>query len=120
MKIKGIDSMTLYEVQEEVANGGKFVVYSFCISFIVMSFKKTSAVYFVRGNENAFARGLPFMAISFLFGWWGLPWGIFYTIGCLFSCINGGKDVTDEVMQYLQRATSGHVFEFEPVTALAY
>lgn len=120
MKIKGIEGMTVAGLQDEVARGGKFVTYTYCISFIVMSFKKSSGIYFVKSNENAFVKGSPFTLISLLFGWWGIPWGIIYTFGCLFNNINGGKDVTDDAMQYLQQSTKGHVFEFEPAAALAY
>ena len=45
MKIKGIDGMTVAQIQEEVANGGKFVLYTYCISIVVMSFRRPSAIY---------------------------------------------------------------------------
>lgn len=120
MKIKGIAGMTIADLQDEVARGGKFVSYTYCFSFAVMSFKQTSAVYFISSNENAFVKGTPFNLMTLLFGWWGIPWGPIHTIGCLFHNINGGKDITEEVMQYLQQSTGGHVFEFEPQAALAY
>lgn len=119
MKIKGIEGMTVAEVQDEINRGGKFVLYTYCISIIVMSFKRPSSVYFIKSNENAFVKGLPFSLISLLFGWWGIPWGIIYTIGCLFSNIGGGKNVTKEVMQSIQQTTNGHVFEFETAETLA-
>jgi hypothetical protein len=119
MKIKGIEGMTVAEVQEEVNRGGKFVLYTYCFSIIVMSFKRPSSIYFIKNDENAFVKGLPFSLLSFVFGWWGIPWGIIYTLGCLFSNIGGGKNVTNEVMQSLQQSTGGHVFEFEAAKQLA-
>ncbi|WP_121354631.1 hypothetical protein [Flavisolibacter nicotianae] len=113
MKIKGIDGLTVSQIQNEVDGGGKFVFYSYCFSLVVMTFKKTSAVYFIRENESAFLKGTPFTLISFLFGWWGIPWGIIYTIGSLVTNLGGGKNVTAEVLQLLHKQTSGHVFEFE-------
>lgn len=119
MKIKGIEGMTIAQVQSEVANGGRFVVYTYCISIVVLSFKRPSAVYFIKRGDNAFAKGLPFTLVSLLLGWWGIPWGIVYTIGALVTNTGGGKDVTAGVVQALQKQTGGHVFEFEKAGALA-
>lgn len=113
MKIKGIEGLTVAQLQSEVANGGKFVVYTYCISVILLSFKRSSSIYFVKAGENAFVKGLPFTLLSAVLGWWGIPWGIIYTIGALVTNISGGKDVTADVMKVLQQQTGGHVFEFE-------
>lgn len=113
MKINGIEGLAVADIQEEINNGGKFVFYTYCFSFIVMSYKQRSGVYFVGSNENAFVKGLPFAFISLLFGWWGIPWGIVYTLESLFTNIGGGKNVTDEVMKSIQQRTDGYVFEFE-------
>jgi hypothetical protein len=120
MKIKGIEGMTVAEVQDEVNRGGEFVVYTYCISIIVMSFKRPSGIYFIKSGESAFVKGLPFTLLSFFLGWWGIPWGILYTFGCLFTNIGGGKNVTADVMQALQHSTNGHVFEFERSGQLAH
>jgi hypothetical protein len=119
MKMKGIDGLTVTEIQNEVANGGKFVLYTYCISIVVLSFKRSSAIYFIRSGENAFVKGLPFTLISLVLGWWGIPWGIIYTIRCLANNFGGGKDVTAEIMKSVHRQTSGHVFDFENKEALA-
>lgn len=113
MKIKGIEGMGIAELQDEIAKGGKFRLYAYCVSIIVMSFKRSSSIHFIKHDENAFVKGLPYTATSFLLGWWGIPWGIIYTIGCLSSNISGGKNVTTEVMQAIGQQTNGHVFEFE-------
>ncbi len=117
MKIKGIEGMTVAQVQNEVANGGKFVLYQYCISIVVMSFKRPSAIYYIKGDESAVAKGLPFSLISLLLGWWGIPWGIIYTIGSFVTNFGGGKDVTAELMTSMHQQTSGHVFEFESADA---
>ncbi|HET7899338.1 MAG TPA: hypothetical protein VFL47_16740 [Flavisolibacter sp.] len=119
MKVKGIEGMTVTQIQDEITNGGKFVVYTYCISLVVMSFKRPSAVYFIKRGENAFVKGLPFTLVSLVLGWWGIPWGIIYTIGSLVTNIGGGKNVTDALMKTLHQQTGGHVFEFEAPAALA-
>lgn len=113
MKMKGIEGMTVAEIQDEVAKGGKFVLYTYCISVVVMSFRRPSAIYFIKQGENAFVKGLPFTLLSLVLGWWGIPWGIIYTVGCLIRNIGGGKNVTEEVLKSLHQQTAGHVFEFE-------
>ncbi len=111
--------MTVAQVQHEVFNGGKFVLYTYCISVLVLSFKRPSTVYFIKEGESAVSKGLPFSFISLVLGWWGIPWGIIYTIGSFITNFGGGKNVTDDVMKALQQQTGGHVFEFEASGALA-
>jgi hypothetical protein len=120
MRIKGIKGMTVVDLQDDIANGGKFVVYTYCLSLLVISFKRSTNIYFIKSTENAFRKGLPYSLISLLFGWWGIPWGIMYTCTSLFTNIKGGKDVTTKALHFLQQPTRGHVFEFEPVATLAY
>ncbi|WP_245840625.1 hypothetical protein [Ohtaekwangia koreensis] len=36
--------------------------------------------------------------MTFLLGWWGIPWGPIYSIGSLVHNLNGGKDVTQEIL----------------------
>ncbi|WP_438433674.1 hypothetical protein [Gorillibacterium sp. sgz500922] len=98
MKMIGVEGMTVDQVQQEINLGGKFVVYQFCISILVMTFKRSSDIYFVRHHENRVGKGMKFTILSFLLGWWGIPWGPIYTIGALTRNFKGGQDVTDEVM----------------------
>jgi len=100
-KIVGVEGMTVAQVSAEVQAGARFVFYQFCISILVMSFKRSSSIYFIRAGEGAFPKGLPFTAISLLLGWWGIPWGPIWTIGTIITNFNGGKDVTQEVLRSL-------------------
>lgn len=113
MKIKGIDGMMIKDVQDEVMSGGKFVIYSYCISIIVMTFRRGSDIYFIKSNESAVAKGLVWSLISMLFGWWGIPWGFIYTPAALFTNFSGGKDVTEQVMAFIYSQTNGPVFDYE-------
>ena len=98
MEIKGVSGMTREQVQLEVASGARFVVFQYCISVILMTFRRGSAVHFVRPNEGTMGRGLPFTFLTLLLGWWGIPWGPIYSIQSLVTNLAGGKDVTREVM----------------------
>jgi len=105
MKIKNIDGLSAEDLQQEVKEGGKFIYYPFAISLVVVTFKRVSGVYLVRGKENAVTKGLGFTLISLLFGWWGFPYGPKYTIDSIRTNLKGGKDVTEEVMA----TVAGHV-----------
>jgi hypothetical protein len=101
MKIVGIEGMTSDQLQQAVTQGGRFVVYQYCISVLVMSFKRSSSVHFVPAGESAFKPGAKFVALSLLAGWWGFPWGPIWTISTVFSNSRGGIDVTSEVLTAL-------------------
>jgi hypothetical protein len=103
MKIIGTEGMTQQNIQDELQQGGKFVTYAYCISIIIMTFRRSSDIYFLKYNEGAVKKGLKFTILSALLGWWGIPWGPIYTIGALVTNLGGGKDVTQEVMQSLNQ-----------------
>lgn len=86
------------ELQAELAQGGKFVMYQYCISLLIITFKRSSNVYFISHDQNAAVKGLPFTLLSLVLGWWGIPWGPIYTIQSLWVNLQGGKDVTQEVL----------------------
>ena len=101
MKINGIDGLTNEQISEDLTNGGKFVMYRYTISIIVLTFRRTSDIYFIRPGQNAVVKGLGWTALTFLLGWWGIPWGPIYTVGSLGTNLSGGKDVTKEIAHSL-------------------
>ena len=81
--------------------GGRFVVYEYCVSIVIMTFRRPSDIYFIRAGERSVA-GFGFTLLTLFLGWWGFPWGPIYTIGVLITNLSGGKDVTAEVVASLQ------------------
>lgn len=65
MQIKGLESMTVEELNRELANGARFVIYQYAISVVILSFK--------RGSDTPAA------------GWWGIPFGPIFSLIALFS-----------------------------------
>ena len=106
-KIVGIDGMTVGDLAAEIQLGGKFVVFQYCISVIIMTFKRSSNVYFIRSNESAAFKGLPFTLLSLVLGWWGIPWGPIYTMDSIITNSGGGKDVTGEMLSSIRAGVSG-------------
>ena len=99
MDIKGLEGLAAQDVVNEVQRGGRFVIFSYTISIIIMTFKQPTSIYFLRSGEGAFVPSLPFLMITCCFGWWGFPFGPIYSIWSLVENLGGGKDVTREIMQ---------------------
>jgi len=102
MAIVGLGNLTLEDLRLELARGGRFVVFLYCISILIMTFKRPSDVHFVRSGESTLGRSLGYTLLSLVLGWWGFPWGPIYTIEALFTNLGGGKDVTAEVVASLR------------------
>ena len=107
MKILGTEGMTVTEINDELSRGARFVLYQYCVSVIIMTFKRSSDIYFVKSHENAVVKGLSWTLLSSLLGWWGIPWGPIYTVGSLATNLKGGKDVTKEVLRSLNNQSPG-------------
>ena len=98
MAIQGIEGLSQAELQSELAKGGRFVVFSYCISLLVVTFQRSSEVHFIRAGESAFAKSLPYTLLSLFLGWWGFPFGLIFTPMAIYSNLTGGKDVTAQVL----------------------
>jgi len=98
MKIQGTEGLTTQEINDELANGAKFVVYRYCISVIILTFRRNSDIYFIRSGQNSVVKGLGWTFLTLFLGWWGIPWGPIYSVGCLSNNLTGGKDVTKEIV----------------------
>ena len=100
---KDIAGLTAADLESQLAAGGRFVFYEFCISFILLTLRRQSAVCFLRAGDRGIVRGLPYCLLSLFFGWWGVPWGIIYTPLTLFTNVRGGCDVTAQLRDVLAR-----------------
>lgn len=101
-KIRGINGMKQGELEFEMQRGAKFVHFQYCISIVLLTFRRASDIYFIRQGENARVKGLPFTLLSLVAGWWGIPWGPIYTIQSVYNNSCGGKDVTQAVVNSLR------------------
>ena len=98
MKIIGVEGIAPADLQQELQRGARFVIYQYCISVIVMTFKRGTDIYFVRADQNRVVRGLPWTLLSLVLGWWGIPWGPIFTVQALYLNLGGGRDVTEQVL----------------------
>jgi hypothetical protein len=101
VKIQGIDGLSQSELDFELQRGAKFVLFQYCVSVVVLTFKRSSDIYFIRSGQSAAGKGLPFTLLSIVAGWWGIPWGPIYTVQSIYNNLQGGKDVTQQVRNSL-------------------
>jgi hypothetical protein len=101
MQINGIEGLSTSQIKAEIERGAKFVKFHYCISIVVLSFKRTSDIYFIKAGESGASKGMKYTLLALLLGWWGIPFGIFWTISSLIINLSGGEDVTKPVMNLL-------------------
>jgi hypothetical protein len=106
MKIEGIEGMSPEQIHFELQRGAKFVFFQYCVSVVLITFRRSSPVYFIPAEQNAVSKGLPWTLLSLVAGWWGIPWGPIFTVQALVVNFRGGKDVTAELSSRLQPATT--------------
>ena len=91
------------QLKAELQIGTRVIIFQYCFSMIIFSFKRTSPAFLIKFDESRWNRGLKYSLISFFFGWWGIPWGPIWTISTLFRNLNGGIDVTEDVRRVLDK-----------------
>lgn len=101
MQIKNIDGLSVSQIRSMVNEGGKFVIFPYTVSIVVMTFKRSSSIYFIPPGENTIKHSYKHVLTNGVLGWWGIPWGPIYTIGSMYHHLSGGKDVTSDVMTHL-------------------
>ncbi len=79
------------QVAAALRNGGRFVVFPYCISLVFLSLKQASPITFVQPGKRKW--GIRWMLVSLVLGWWGIPWGPWWTIRSIHACARGGIDV---------------------------
>ena len=99
--LQGLQGVSRTELEKELAAGGRFVFYEYCISLLICTLRRPSDVVFLRAGEWGWVRGIPFTLLSLAFGWWGVPWGVIYTPLTLVTNFSGGCDVTADVRRLL-------------------
>jgi hypothetical protein len=107
--IRGIGRMTVGEMRAEVRQGARFVVFEYVLSFLLITRRKTSAVFFIRPGEGVFRKSLPYNVLTLAAGWWAIPWGPAFTIGAVKDNLQGGHDVTAQVIEQILDAADRQI-----------
>lgn len=116
--IKNLEGYSDKEISFELQNGAKFVIFQYCVSIIIMTFRRNSNIYFIKNGESTLKHSIRYTLMSLFFGWWGIPWGPIYTLGSIFNNLNGGKDVTAEIMKSLNNPNANQTSQSSQATQL--
>jgi hypothetical protein len=109
MSTPTLASMSPQELEFEIQRGGRFVVYQYCVSLLVVTFRRNAPVKFLRAGESATVKGLPFTLLTLAFGWWGFPWGFIYTPQVIYKNLKGGTDITAAALKRTQQPAASPV-----------
>lgn len=91
--------MSLEELRKEIENGSRFVTFQYCISLVfAVTLRRFSPAILIKSNEQFLKYKRKYNLISFIFGWWGVPWGPIYTTKSQQINNKGGIDVTEDIM----------------------
>lgn len=102
--IKNTEEFLMSDLKKELTNGAKFVVFHYSFSVILMTYNYSSDIYFIRVGESTLKHSIGYTLITLFLGWWAIPSGPIFTISALYTNITGGKDVTQEVLSFINSA----------------
>jgi hypothetical protein len=102
MKLAEMADTPLAEIEQQVDAGGRFVVYEYCVSFVILSTRRSSEIHYIPPGTSVLVPGLGYTLRSLLLGWWGIPWGPIWTVWVSIVNLRGGRDVTQGVMSHLR------------------
>ena len=104
MNIQGIEGMSSDQLRFELQRGAKIVCYHYCVSIVVMTFRRSSKAYYIPAGESAVSKGLPWILLTLVLGWWGIPWGPIFSVQSLVVNLKGGKDLTKDIVAAMARS----------------
>lgn len=99
MKIQGAEGMSAENIRDEINRGARVVGYLYCVSVVLMTFKRGTDLRLIKPGHSAAAASWPYTLLTLVLGWWGFPWGPIYSIECLYKNLSGGVDVTDDILR---------------------
>ena len=96
-----ISKMEPETLRNAVEQGARLVLFQYIISVVILTFRRNTSIQLVAPGQSPAMKALPYTLFSFLFGWWGFPWGLIRTPQVLYHNLKGGTDVTDGVLAVL-------------------
>lgn len=72
----------------------RLTVFPWVVSVLIVSFKRASVGVYCTSCRAAVR--WKYLGVSAGLGWWGLPWGVVWTLQALATCAGGGQQPKDE------------------------
>lgn len=103
--VNSIKSGTAIYEGKPVTMTTEIVRFQACLSFIFFTTKSPSR-FFIKGQDGIFPAGLAYTFVTFLLGWWGIPWGPIYTLETFYRNLRGGhKQVIGDLINEIEKAS---------------
>jgi hypothetical protein len=72
----------------------RLTVFPWVVSIVLMSFKRAAVGVYCANCRSS--EKWKYLGISALFGWWGIPWGFFWTLEALGHTAGGGQQPAEQ------------------------
>lgn len=97
-RLENLPTHQLQDLVEKIQRGGRFVVFPYAISFLVVTLQQLSPAIYISGDEdlNFFAR--KYTRKNYQYGLWAIPWGLIKTFDYIKVIREGGMDVTEDIV----------------------
>lgn len=84
-----------------IREGARCVRFEYCVSALVATVRRQSAIYLTTSPGQRFILGLGYSLLALLLGPWGVPWGLVWTPRAVWINLSGGADTTESVLGWL-------------------
>src|SRR4051794_290796 len=101
IRLEGAPQLDPEEIRTRVANGARLVRFEVCLSVLLFTIRRQSAVFLTVSRSRRCWLGLRYSLASLLLGPWGVPWGLIWTPWSVWVNLTGGVDETDAVLASL-------------------
>ena len=96
--LSGLAPLSPEEVRDRLRAGWRGVRFECCVSMLVATVRRQSAVYLTESWQQRYLYGLGYSAVALLCGPWGVPWGPLWTARAVWTNLTGGVDETAELL----------------------
>lgn len=91
---------------KSITKDSKVIQYQFCFSLIFISFTFPTRFLLESDDSRKFHNAAACL-FTFLFGWWGVPWGPLYSIQSIYRNLKGGSTQTVESLLESRKLVTG-------------
>jgi len=96
LKVKAPTGLTFEQVMSQSQQGGKFIAYQYLLPRPFYPVKRISKIYYIDPSGNGANHAFRYNLMTLLWGWWGLPFGPFYTY-TIIKNNKSGIDFTEDI-----------------------
>lgn len=97
-RIKNTEGLSTERLHDELRKGVRLVAFSYPLSVIVITSRRTSDICFIKADEASSGYSWKYSLLTLFFGWRAIPFGPIFSQVSSYEDFTGGKEVTREVL----------------------